>query len=210
MNKIWLKLCVPVFLLVFSGNLFAEAENPQVLVEKTTERMLDALKAEKDNIKQNPSRVFTLVDEIVLPHFDFSKMAQLVLAQNWRAANDDQKTRFTREFRSLLVRTYAMSLVDYSDEKVVFLPMRGDPDKDRRVTIRAEVKQAGAPKPIPLDTDMYKNNEGEWKVYNVNVEGISLVTNYRSSFAEEVKKNGLDHLISSLEKKTAEANQMQQ
>ncbi|MEM7018270.1 MAG: ABC transporter substrate-binding protein [Pseudomonadota bacterium] len=192
------------FILALPTLTLAE-ETPEKLVRDTTEKMLAALREEKAALEETPSKVYELVDKIVLPHFDFARMSKLVLARHWRTATQDQKDRFVKEFRALLVRTYATSLVEYSDEKVDFLPMRGD-IKKKRVTVPTEVKRPGGANSIPITYDLYFIND-EWKVYNVTVENISLVTNYRSTFNEQVNRGGLDKLIADLAAKTAKANQ---
>ncbi len=180
------------------------SQMPHEMVERNVEKMIAALQEEKENLEQNPGKVFELVDEIVLPHFDFERMAKLVLARHWRDASPEQRERFTKEFRSLLVRTYALSLAEYSDEKVEVKPTRGDLSS-RRVTVPTEVKKPSDPKfSVPINYEMYKP-DGNWKVYDVTVDGVSLVTNYRSSFSEEIGKNGLDALITSMAEKTEEA-----
>jgi phospholipid transport system substrate-binding protein len=184
---------------------FAAGEAPDVLAKQTTKKLLTALEQEKDNIKADPSRVYKIVDDILLPHFDFRKMAQLVLGQHWKTASDAQKDQFTAAFRDLLVRTYASSLVDYTGQKIEFQPMTGDPSKDRRVTVSALVSSPGSGDPLKIDSEMYKSKDG-WKVYDAKVADVSLVLNYRSSYDAEIKKNGLDNLIEQLLADTQEAN----
>ena len=192
----------------FAPSALLAATDPQQLVKGTSDKMIEALQREKDNLKKDPARVYALVDDIVLPHFDFERMAKLVLAQYWKDATPEQQQRFTTEFRSLIVRTYAISLAEYSDEEITFLPTRGDL-ASKRVVIRTEVKKPSDPKfKVPIDYEMYLPAE-EWKVFNVTVDGVSLVTNYRNSFAEDIRKNGIDALINSLAQKTVEANKPQ-
>jgi phospholipid transport system substrate-binding protein len=126
-------------------------------------------------------------------------MAQLVLGRHWRSATAAQQTQFTTAFRDLLVRTYATSLVDYSGQKVEFKPMRTDPSNDRRVTITAEVHSPGSTQALRVDTEMYlPTPEQGWKVYDVKVADVSLVTNYRTSYDEEIRRHGLDNLITTM------------
>lgn len=176
-----------------------EAEN---LAKSTVDKVLQILRTEKASFEADPSKLYNLVDEIVLPHFDFERMSKLVLAQNWNSASDDQKKRFTKEFRALIVRTYARSLLDYTDQEVKFLPSRNE--DDRRVTIRTEVIKPSTNKAIPIDYEMYLPST-QWKVFDVKVDGVSLVMNYRNSYAEEIRKNGLDALIEQLKNKSTDA-----
>jgi phospholipid transport system substrate-binding protein len=138
-----------------------------------------------------------MVDQNVLPHFDFRKMSALVLGSNWREADAGQRDRFTSEFRQLLVRTYATALLKYTDEKVVMLPYRAPPPDDRTVTVKTEVRRSGQP-PIPIHYEFYLNRDGQWKVYDVSIEGVSIVTSYTNTYAERVRRDGLDKLIAGL------------
>jgi len=191
-----LKAWVPVFLIggLLSGIACAAAA-PQDLVKQTSQRMLQALRAEKAQIKKNPEHLKKLVDEIVLPHFDFHKMSKLVLGRYWRRASDDQQQHFIDEFRTLLVRTYTSALSQYTGQTIDYLPFNGDPASGD-VTVRTEVQQRGA-SPIPIDYSLMREN-GEWKVYDVTIGGVSLVINYRSSFASEIRHAGIDALIDKL------------
>ncbi|HET8700603.1 MAG TPA: ABC transporter substrate-binding protein, partial [Nitrococcus sp.] len=123
-------------------------------------------------------------------------MSRFVLAQNWQRAEPDQRRRFVAEFRQLLVRTYGKSLSEYSNQTVEFEPMHSDPSSGR-VTVSSKIKQADGP-PIALDYKLYKKQGDGWKVYDVIIEGVSLVQNYRSSFGSEIRRNGLDALIAQL------------
>jgi phospholipid transport system substrate-binding protein len=195
------KMLLIGFVMSFSSFTYAnpDAEN---LAKSTVDKVLQIIRAEKSAFEADPSKLYTLVDETVLPHFDFERMSKLVLAQNWNSASDDQKKRFSKEFRALIVRTYARSLLDYTDQEVKFLPSRNE--DERRATIRTEVVKPGTSKAIPIDYEMYLPN-AQWKVYDVKVDGVSLVMNYRSSYAEEIRKNGLDGLIEQLKNKSADA-----
>jgi phospholipid transport system substrate-binding protein len=135
----------------------------------------------------------TVVDDIVASHFDFDRMSSWVLGKHWRKAKPDEKTRFASEFRTLLVRTYAKALNDNYDKKIAMLPVR---DKGDEALVRTEVQQ-DAGFPIPIDYRMYIK-DGVWKVYDVSVDGISLVSNYRTSFSKEIRKDGLPKLIDRL------------
>jgi phospholipid transport system substrate-binding protein len=182
----------------------ATAQAPESLIKDTTDKMIAALSQDKNAIKNDPARIYALVDDIVLPHFDFERMAKLVLAQNWKSATPAQQEAFVQEFRALLVRTYATSLSEYSDEQVEIQPVRGDP-ASRRVTVPTVVRKPSDPKfTVPIDYEMYQPADA-WKVYNVTVDGVSLVTNYRNSFDDEIRKSGMDGLLQSLKNKTEAA-----
>lgn len=192
--------------LMFTATIVvAESVNePLELVKQTSDRMLKAIKAERAEIEKDNARLFALVDEIVLPHFDFQKMAKLVLGKYWRQASDAQRRQFTDEFRFLLVRTYAAAMLEYTDQKIIFLPFRGAPGDDD-VVVQTEVDQAGG-FPIPIDYKMYKDDAGQWKVYEVAIDGVGLVINYRASFSTEIRsKGGMDGLIGKLKQRNEEA-----
>lgn len=177
-------------------------QSPQTLVQETSEKMLAKLKAEKDLLKQEPGRIYELVNEIVIPHFDFEYMSQLVLGKYWRRASAEQRHDFTEQFRTLLVRTYAKSLNEYSDQVINFLPFR-EVSGGGDVTVRTEVDQPGG-FPIPIDYRLHQKG-GEWKVFDVIIDDVSLVTNYRSSFSKEIRRGGIDALIAKLTKRNKEA-----
>lgn len=171
------------------------APSPRDMVIDTSQKMLAALKKDKDVLKQNPQRIYDLVSEIVLPHFDFTTMSKWVLGKNWRTLSPDQQQRFTNEFRTLLVRTYAVSLSEYQDQKLNYLPLQAAPGADD-VTVRTEVLRGGGP-PIPINYSMHNTADG-WKVYDVVIDGVSLVVNYRTSFATQIRDGGVDKLIEQL------------
>jgi len=167
---------------------------PQELVRDTSSRMLTALRSEHDAIVKNSDHLYQLVSQIVLPYFDFERMSQWVLGRNWRTATPDQRARFVKQFRTLLVHTYSNALSRYADEKIVYLPS-GDDGRSGRVTVRTEIEQGGTT--IPISYSMYLTRDG-WKVYDVSVSGISLVTNYRSTFGNIIRERGMDSLIQQL------------
>ena len=173
-------------------------QSPQDMVEQTAEQMLSKLREERQVIDQHPGRIYELVNQIVLPHFDFERMSSWVLGKYWRRATPEQRKAFEEQFRTLLVRTYAKSLSSYTDNKITYLPFRGTPQQTD-VKVRTEVDQPGG-FPIPIDYDLYLKGD-EWKVYDVTIDGVSLVTNYRTTFANQIRQNGLDKLISSLDER---------
>jgi phospholipid transport system substrate-binding protein len=170
--------------------------SPEALVRDAASRMLIALKEEKALILEDRNRIYTLVSDIVLPYFDFRRMSAWTLGRYWRDATPDQQERFTAEFRQLLVRTYGSALLDYSDEKIIYQPLNAEQGA-KDVTVHTEIEQAGGPA-IQINYSMYISVDG-WKVYDVSINGVSLVTNYRTSFASIVRRDGLDSLIKQLE-----------
>lgn len=182
---------------VFSLASAASTEDSaEALIKKTTEQVLEVLNKERDVIEKNPGRIYGIVDELIIPKFDFARMSQRVLGKYWQRATKDQQVRFQAQFQTLLVRTYATALREYSTQKVEYLPAR--PRGDGEVSIRTQIQQAGRP-PIPIQYELYKNSD-RWKIYDVSIDGVSLVINYRSTFATEIRNNGLDALIERLVK----------
>lgn len=173
--------------------------SPDVLARNTTQEVLTILRADKDIQGGNVQKVYALVEAKVLPHFDFNRMTQLAVGRHWNAATPQQKQALVKEFRALLVRTYATSLTAFRDQSIDFKPFFMRP-ADTEVTVQTEVKQPGG-KPVPINYDMYKSAFG-WKVYDVSIDGVSLVINYRSSFASTIRQSGIDGLISMLEAKS--------
>ncbi len=170
--------------------------DPVALIRSTADYVLEQVRERKAELQKDSSGIYELVQEKVLPHFDFRIMSRGALGKYWRRASEAQKQRIAREFRELLVRTYATTLLNYSDQEVEYLPFRGKPE-DKRVTVATRVHDQGGP-PIPINYRLYRTSDGRWKIYDVVVDGVSLVSNYRSSFAAEVKKSGIEGLISSL------------
>ena len=190
------QVCCVVLLLLLANAHAAEQElTPLDVVRDTSTRMLLALQNEHSRIAQDSERLYELVTEIVLPYFDFQRMSQWVLGRNWRTATTQQRERFVEQFRLLLVRTYGRALSEYADEKISYLPFDAGSEADR-VTVRTEIEQPGGT-PIPIFYSMYQSGNG-WKVYDVAVSGVSLVTNYRSSFGSIIRKDGMDSLIEQL------------
>jgi len=171
---------------------------PDELVRTTTDKIQALLKQNHALYKKDTDKLYAMVYEHILPHFDFRAMSKLVLARNWRGASEDQRTRFAGEFRDLLVRTYATALLNYTDEEIIMMPFRASPG-DKRVEVKTEVKRSSGGPNIPLYYRFYKKDEkAEWKVYDVSIDGISMVTNYRSVYADKIRKQGLDALIASM------------
>jgi phospholipid transport system substrate-binding protein len=173
----------------------------QDLVKTTTDQVLETITKEREAIENSSARLFEIVDEIILPHFDFERMSRRVLGKSWKRASPDQQSQFVNEFQTLLVRTYATALKSYSDEVIEFLPPR-EKEGGKETTVRTQIIQSGSP-PIPMNYEMYQRDDG-WKVFDITIDGVSLVINYRSTFRSEIRKNGVDGLIARLAKHNAE------
>ena len=157
---------------------------------------METLRAKKKEIDANPDLVIELVDKIVLKHFDFAQMSKWTLGKYWDKATDDQKKRFIDEFKMLLIRTYSKALADNTDAEVVFKSAKVSKKNNEEVFVDTEVPQSGG-FPIPIVYRMHKEGSA-WKVFDVNIDGISLVSNYRNSFGREVKRTGIEKLIESM------------
>jgi phospholipid transport system substrate-binding protein len=178
-----------------STQVLATDTPPDVLARTTTNEVLAILKQDKELQNGNLGKVYQLVEAKILPNFDFNRMTQLVIGKHWPRATAQQKQALVSEFRNLLVRTYASSLTAFSNQTVDFKPLVMKPD-DTDVTVRSEIRQPGG-QPIPIDYNMYKSTFG-WKIYDVTIDSVSLVTNYRSSFSSAIRQNGIDGLIKTL------------
>jgi phospholipid transport system substrate-binding protein len=195
-NVKWIFILLTAVSFYASPTIADEMTAPELLVKTATDDMLLALKEHKVELEADPDNIFPLVQNILMPHFDFEKMSKLALGKNWNKATDAQKERFIEEFKLLLVRTYSTALLEYTNEEIKMLPFRDDLSK-KRVNVAMEVTQTAGPS-IPMTLSLYLNDEETWKVYDVKIDGISLVTNYRSSFASQIRKDGMDKLIESL------------
>lgn len=174
----------------------ADVTPPEQLVHRVADRIIELIKAHRDEYAADHSKLYAMVDREVLPYFDFRVMSRSVLGRYWRQANDEQRERFVKEFRELLVRTYATALLKYTNETIRYLPVFAKPE-DKTVLVRTEVVQGGGSSNIPLYYSFYRGADG-WKIYDVSIEGVSLVTNYRSTYGEKIRSQGLDALIASL------------
>ena len=174
---------------------------PDVLVKSVTLEVVDILQKDKE-IQEGSSagrkKVIALIETKVLPHFNFEAMTASAVGRNWAKASVEQKTRLNDEFKTLLVRTYSSALAAYSNQKFDFRPLRAKPT-DTDVTVNVRVMQSGA-QPVTIDYDMEKR-PGGWKVWDVRVAGVSLVANYRTEFDTQVRDNGIDGLIKTLQTK---------
>ncbi len=174
----------------------AAVPSAEDVVRTTTDQTLAKLRAQKADLEAHPEKIYDLIHELVIPHFDFPSMSKWVLGTNWRSASDTQRKEFVDQFRTLLVRTYAKALLEYSDKDVRFLRSEGSPDSNV-VIVKTEIDQPGGGPAVPIHYRMHISGGG-WKVVDVSVDGVSLVSTYRGSFASEVSKGGLDKLIAKL------------
>ena len=192
--------------LLASASLTARAEMPgsDVLINNTAQEVLAIVKQDKDIQAGNQKKVLELVDAKVLPHFDFMRMTRLAVGKHWRTATAEQQQALITEFRNLLVRTYTKAFTVYRDQTVEVKPFKMSANATE-VTVKTVIVKQGT-QAIPVDYDMEKTATG-WKVYDLSIEGVSLVTNYRGTFSDQVQQAGIDGLIKTLvEKNQAAAN----
>ena len=171
------------------------AAAPDAVVRKTTDDIIALLKQNKAVYAKDTGKLYAMVDERVLPIFDFERMSQWVLGRHWRQASEEQRSRFVQEFRNLLVRTYATALLNYTDQKVLIQPAQKR--SEREALVKTEVQQGSGAPAVPIHYSFYKD-EGDWKVFDVTIDGVSLVSNYRGTYASKIKQQGIDGLIASL------------
>jgi phospholipid transport system substrate-binding protein len=176
---------------------------PDVLVKSVTAEVLAIIRQDKDIQAGVPAKIGEVVEAKILPLFDFARMTQLAVARNWRVATPEQQKLLTTEFRTLLVRTYSTALANYRDQVIEFKPLRAAPG-DTEVTVRSIVKQRTGDA-LTMDYELEKNTAG-WKVFDIKVDGISLITTYRDTFASKVRTDGVDGLINSLADKNRQGD----
>lgn len=175
----------------------ASALTPQQLVENSAKRMLQELDANRPTYRADPAKLDALVGNVLLPNFDTEYSARLVLGQSWRTATPEQRKRFVDAFYHSLLRNYGAALIDFTADRFVVLPYKGDPG-DTTATVRTEVKRSSGDK-VPVNFSLHKTPDG-WKAWDVVIEGISYVKSFRTDFASEIQQKGLDDVISRLEK----------
>ena len=188
---------LPVLFLA-PGIALAETAPPEALVKNVTEEVLSILRQDKEIQSGNRQRAVTLIESKVAPHFDFARMTSLAVGKAWQQADAGQRQALTSEFRILLVRTYAAALTAYREQTVSFKPVDRATGNDE-VTVRSQINKPGS-QPIPLDYSLGRSDDG-WKVFDVSVANVSLVTNYRSSFVNAMEQGGLDGLLKTLQEK---------
>lgn len=183
---------------LFSAAVIAADLTPDLLVKNVTIEVLDAVRKDKDIQNGNSKKTLELVETKILPHFNFQRMTQLAMGREGRKATPEQLKTLTDEFRNLLVRTYSKALTEFRNQEITYKPLKlAAADTD--VKVRTEIKQTGG-KPVSLDYYLEKSPAG-WKVYDVEVGGVSLITNYRTTFGQEIQNNGVDGLIRALQAK---------
>ena len=191
------KLGCLFFILCFSVGA-AWAATPDEVVKETAEGVISHIESNRSLLEANPEKIYDMVNELVIPRFDFISMSKWVLGKHWKTASETQRSKFITQFKALLVRTYARALLEYSGQNIKYYPAEQNPQSNLAVVKTELVSSSSAQ--LPILYRMHQKNE-EWKVVDVAVDGVSLVTTYRGSFATQIKKNGFDALLNELSKK---------
>ena len=184
-----------------SGAMAAELLSPQKAIEGASSQLKEKL--QNPSFTKDFSQITSFVESVIYPHVDFNRISALVLGKLWRTASQDERIRFKKEFKTLLIRTYSRAFIEFNDWSVRFLPLKMAPNATK-VIVKTEILQPGI-QPIGVNYRMLLT-KGEWKVYDIMIEGVSLVTNYRTTFSNEVKSKGsLAAVIDALAVRNAEA-----
>ncbi|GMR07850.1 MAG: ABC transporter substrate-binding protein [Gammaproteobacteria bacterium] len=184
-------------MIVVAAPSYAEVP-PQEVVAMTTNSVMSEVRRQHDALAKNPQQLYRLVNKQLIPLIDFNRMSRWTLGKHWRRATPDQRKRFTEQFKTMLVRTYANALLEFSNNRITYLPMAASPGATD-VTVRTVVHLSGGPS-IPVSYSLHLKDK-KWLAYDINIDGISLIANYRSSFASQMRRDDLDTLISMLEKR---------
>jgi len=170
---------------------------PDELVRSVADDVLKVMRQDRELRAGSQSKMAELIEEKIAPHFDFERMTRLAVGKNWRQATPEQQKSLVQEFRNLLVRSYSAAYSAYRELTVEVKPLKLQPN-DEDVQVRTLIKLPGDAPPVSVDYSMYKS-PASWKVYDVVVDGVSLVTTYRSSFADQIRQSGIDGLVKSLQ-----------
>lgn len=180
-----------------AGAAVAAPVPPDQLVRETTERIQQEIQDREKEFRANPKKLYAYVDRAIVPRFDTRYIAQLILARHWKGATPDQRARFEVAFKNMLVHSYANAIVDYYDSiKAEWQPLRMAPDA-KDVTVQSRLLRENG-RPLPIGFAM-RLKDGEWKIYDIIIENLSLITSFRSQVNSEIKRSGLDALIQKLE-----------
>ncbi|HVO90468.1 MAG TPA: ABC transporter substrate-binding protein [Casimicrobiaceae bacterium] len=192
-------LCVVTAMLIAARSAHAQ-EAPDALVKRVSEETLQIVKSDPKVQAGDQARIREVIETKLVPYFDFPRMTALAMGRNWRSASPEQQQKLTDEFRQLLVRTYSGALNQYRDQTINYKPLRAEPNASD-VTVRTEVVRPGQ-QAVQIDYSLEKSPSG-WKAYDVQVGGVSLVTNYRDEFNAQVQSGGVDGLIKALAAKNS-------
>lgn len=174
-------------------------QDPISMLQTVTQNVMRELRAHRQEVRNSSSKLYALVDHLILPHVDFSEMARWVVGRSaWKSADDATQNAFVSEFKTMVVRSYARSLLEYTDQKIEFLPLRGSIGNKQRIQVLSLIKDNGK---SPVHMDYHLIREGDvWKVYDIIIEGVSLMQGYRAQFADDIRQGGLRAAIDRMHK----------
>lgn len=190
-------ICAFVFmllaLLLTTESMARTTEAPDVMLQRITHEMITALRHNDKELRENPNHIYPIIDKILVPHIDWLAMSRWVVGRNaWDNATDTQRQRFTKEFKDLLIRTYASTLRAYNNQTIEYLPIRGGIGEKTRIQVASLIRESGRE---PIKVSYRLANQGDsWQVYDISIEGVSLLKGFQSQFAQEVQQKGLDAL----------------
>lgn len=201
MKKHLSAIFVLLFSLMISGLVYGQSD-PRQTLQLSIDKLITEFSTNRAELQADKQKLYAFAEQSIDDHWDFAKMAQLVLGKNWRKINDDQKARFTTAFKGLLVRTYSTTMFKYTGKEAISFD---EPIYKGKANTRAIVNAKGSlgdgSEPIPLAFSMFLDKDGEWRIYNVAAAGISLITTYRTSYGQIIAGKGIDHLIELLNAK---------
>ncbi len=192
MRSLFSSVIFSLMTLLFSAQVLA-SEAPDAMLQRITNEMISALRSDDKELKQNPSKIYPIIDKILVPHIDWTAMSRWVVGRNaWDNASEAQRNRFSKEFRDLLIRTYASTLRAYNNQTIEYLPIRGGVDGKNRIQVASLIRESGRE---PIKVTYRMTNQGEkWQVYDISIEGVSLLKGFQSQFAQEIQQKGIDAL----------------
>lgn len=201
------QLFLTTFILFLTGFIFlmprtALAQEPVDMVHSVADQMIAGLKSNQATLQSNPTLVYSLANKIIVPHADLDMMAKRVLPpQTWNSASAAQRSQFKKEFTTLLVRTYASALANYSDQTIKFFPVRGGTAGKTTVKVDSQIVRSDGPA-IPVTYQLISSGS-QWKVYDMAVEGISMLESFRSQFADKLQSGDINALLAALQQHNA-------
>lgn len=196
--KRFLGVSSAALLVVWASCVFATAMEPSDIVKTTTDKVIEQIQDDREGLRADPGKMYDLVSELIFPHFDFGIMSQWVLGKHWNSADEPTRENFLDQFRRLLVRTYATALLNFSDQSITYPPIDQKGGVNTAL-VKQQITQPGSAV-IPVVYRLH-NKSGDWKVFDVSVDGVSLIKTYRASFDSIIKNEGLSALIDSLNAK---------
>ena len=192
-------ILVAVFFAIWAGADDAELA-PQEVIENAATVMSEKLTGREDYYESHPEELYTMIDEVLLPHFDTRYSGRLVLGKHWKGVTEEQRSDFIDAFYQFLLQSYAKGLLEFDQGKITFLPFQGEID-GKRVVVKTQM-QLDDGSDVPVNYSMRRSKSG-WKVYDVRIEGVSYIQNYRNQFNAEISANGVDSVIDRLRAEAA-------